>query len=122
MYKNIDEAIEEFKYCAMQNYADLDITFAKGNEQVVAWLEELKALKQGNCTNNCEHYDSTMEYVRNKAIEEFAERLKTSELAWDWCCYDETNELCGANHCDRCMAEFKEKIDEIAESMKGGKQ
>ena len=43
--------------------------------RAIGTVEEFKALKQGNCTNECEHYDSMIEYVRNDAIEEFAERI-----------------------------------------------
>lgn len=47
-----------------------------GEYQAIGTIEELKAYKQGNCTNDCEHYDSTAEYVRNKAIDEFTHQLK----------------------------------------------
>lgn len=39
---NIDEAIKDFRYDAENNRADLDLEFAKENEQVVEWLEKLK--------------------------------------------------------------------------------
>ena len=39
---NIDEAIENFRYDAENNRADLDLEFAKDNEQVVKWLTKLK--------------------------------------------------------------------------------
>lgn len=38
----IDEAIEQFKYDAECNRADLDISYAEENEQIAEWLEELK--------------------------------------------------------------------------------
>ena len=41
----IDEAIEQFKYDAECNRADLDLSYAEDNEQVAEWLEELKALR-----------------------------------------------------------------------------
>ena len=44
--------------------------------RAIGTLEEFKAYKQGNCTNNCKHYDSAIEYVRNKAIDEFTHQLK----------------------------------------------
>ena len=43
---SIDEAIEQFKYDAECNRADLDLSYAEDNEQVAAWLEELKALRE----------------------------------------------------------------------------
>lgn len=39
---NIDEAIKNFRYDAENNRADLDLEFAKKNEQVAKWLEKLK--------------------------------------------------------------------------------
>ena len=42
---SIDEAIEQFKYDAGCNRADLDLSYAEDNEQVAEWLEELKALR-----------------------------------------------------------------------------
>ena len=47
-----------------------------GEYQQIGTIEEFKAYKQGSCTNDCEHYDSTAEYVRNKAIDEFTHQLK----------------------------------------------
>ena len=41
----IDEAIEQFKYDAECNRADLDLSYAEDNEQVAEWLEELKELR-----------------------------------------------------------------------------
>ena len=43
---SIDEAIEQFKYDAECNRADLDLSYAEDNEQVAAWLEELKQLRE----------------------------------------------------------------------------
>lgn len=40
---NIDEAIKDFRYDAENNRADLDLEFAKKNEQVAKWLTKLKA-------------------------------------------------------------------------------
>ena len=42
---SIDEAIEQFKYDAECNRADLDLSYAEENEQVAEWLEELKAYR-----------------------------------------------------------------------------
>lgn len=38
----IDEEIEQFKYDAECNRADLDLSFAEDNDKVAEWLEELK--------------------------------------------------------------------------------
>ena len=42
---SIDEAIEQFKYDAECNRADLDLRYAEDNEQTAARLEELKTLR-----------------------------------------------------------------------------
>ena len=42
----IDEAIEQFKYDAECNRADLDLSYAEDNEQLAEWLEELKELRE----------------------------------------------------------------------------
>ena len=65
---------------------------------------------------------TTEQEIRNKAIEEFVEAIKTSQDAHIWCCRDLALEMCSGYHCDRCLNEFKERIDEIAESMKGEKE
>ena len=41
----LDEAIEQFKYDAECNRADLDLSYAEDNEQLAEWLEELKELR-----------------------------------------------------------------------------
>ena len=46
---SIDEAIEQFKYDAECNRADLDLSYAEDNEQVASWLEELKAYREKKC-------------------------------------------------------------------------
>ena len=43
---SIDEAIEQFKYDAECNRADLDLSYAEDNEQIAEWLEELKVLRE----------------------------------------------------------------------------
>lgn len=43
---NLDEAIENFKDDAENNRIDLDLEFAKENEQIVEWLEQLKEYQQ----------------------------------------------------------------------------
>ena len=88
----IDEAIEQFKYDAECNRADLDLSYAQDNEQVAEWLEELKAYRasvfSGDMTQAMlkEQYckavdDFVKEFKRktpmeNMIIDEIAERLK----------------------------------------------
>ena len=64
----IDEAIEQFKYDAECNRADLDLSYAEDNEQVAEWLEELKAIKSDGFTDNLLDMGFTKGY--NKAIDD----------------------------------------------------
>lgn len=65
---SIDEAIEQFKYDAECNRADLDLSYAEDNEQVAEWLEELKAIKSDGFTDNLLDMGFTKGY--SKALEE----------------------------------------------------
>lgn len=76
--------------------------------EAIGTVEEFKAYKQGNCTNNCKHYDSTAEYVRNNAIDEFVERLK-DDLITDYSVFDTDD-----------IRLFIDTIEEIAEQLKAG--
>lgn len=67
----IDEAIEQFKYDAECNRADLDLSYAEDNEQVAEWLEELKAIKSDGFTDNLLDMGFTKGY--NKAIDDCKE-------------------------------------------------
>ena len=53
----IDEAIEQFKYDAECNRADLDLSYAEDNEQVAEWLEELKELREYKEKMEMQHLD-----------------------------------------------------------------
>ena len=49
---------------------------AEEHEQLAEWLEELQLYKQGNCTNDCEHFDNGVKYGYEKGVDDFAERLE----------------------------------------------
>ena len=49
----IDEAIEQFKYDAECNRADLDLSFAEDNDKVAEWLEELKQYRAIGTLEEC---------------------------------------------------------------------
>ena len=49
----LDEAIEQFKYDAECNRADLDLSFAEDNDKVAEWLEELKAYRAIGTPEEC---------------------------------------------------------------------
>ena len=74
---SIDEAIEQFKYDAECNRADLDLSYAEDNEQVAEWLEELKALREEKSDFQIMakdiaegNYEMGMENGYNKAIDD----------------------------------------------------
>ena len=49
----LDEAIEQFKYDAECNRADLDLSFAEDNDKVAEWLEELKQYRAIGTQDEC---------------------------------------------------------------------
>ena len=74
---SIDEAIEQFKYDAECNRADLDLSYAEDNEQVAVWLEELKVLREEKSDFQIMakdiaegNYEMGMENGYNKAIDD----------------------------------------------------
>ena len=71
----IDEAIEQFKYDAECNRADLDLSYAEDNEQVAEWLEELKAIKSDGFTDDLLNMGFTKGY--NKALCDFVKFANT---------------------------------------------
>lgn len=70
----IDEAIEQFKYDAEQNMADLDLSYAEDNEQLAEWLEELKAYRASVFSGEMTQKMLKEEY--NKAVDDFAKLLR----------------------------------------------
>ena len=70
----LDEAIEQFKYDAECNRADLDLSFADDNDKIAEWLEELKAIKSDGFTDDLLNMGFTKGY--NKAIDDFVELVK----------------------------------------------
>lgn len=53
MDRTLDEAIEQFKYDAECNRADLDLSFAEDNDKVAEWLEELKQYRAIGTPKEC---------------------------------------------------------------------
>ena len=119
----IDEAIEQFKYDAECNRADLDLSYAEDNEQIAKWLEELKDYRDKNkmvvridCVKSEEFTDIAVKLAKeqyNKAIDDFAEKLKSE---------------CREHYID-CDPYFggitdsilyEDDIEEIAEQLKAG--
>lgn len=81
--------------------------------RAIGTVEEFKAYKQGNCTNDCEHYDSTAEYVRNNAIDEFAHQFKENLNQEFPRNYESTRPYFS-------LENARLLVDEIAEQMKAG--
>ena len=71
----LDEAIEQFKYDAECNRADLDLSYAEDNEQVAEWLEELKVYQQHKIICN-KGYNAGY----NKALNDFVNACKSNSL------------------------------------------
>lgn len=71
----LDEAIEQFKYDAECNRADLDLSYAEDNEQVAYWLEELKTIKSDEFTDDLLNMGFTKGY--NKALDDFVRFANT---------------------------------------------
>ena len=68
----IDEAIKDFKDDAENNRVDLDLEFAKKNDQIADWLEELKEYKENQHRSLRHMYEKGY----NKAIDDFAILMK----------------------------------------------
>ena len=82
----LDEAIEQFKYDAECNRADLDLSYAEDNEQIAEWLEELKFLKQWKsdimdsfCKYDVNSFEELVTNTRNKAIDDFVKEYKSCD-------------------------------------------
>ena len=81
----LDEAIEQFKYDAECNRADLDLSYAEDHEQVAEWLEELKFLKQWKsdimdsfCKYDVSSFEELVVNAKNKAIDDFVKKISES--------------------------------------------
>ena len=99
----LDEAIEQFKYDAECNRADLDLSYAKDNEQVAEWMKLLKWYEQGMEDIPSESGVLPKDVYHagyNKAIDDFVESVKNLIA-------------------DSSVIRFKD-IDEIAEQLKAG--
>ena len=78
----LDEAIEQFKYDAECNRADLDFSYAEDNEQVAEWLEDYKHIKQWKsdimdsfCKYDVSSFEELIANARNKAIDDFVKEI-----------------------------------------------
>ena len=115
-FMTLEEAIEQFKYDAECNRADLDLSYAEDNEQVAEWLEELKHIKQWKsdimdsfCKYDVSNFEELVTNARNKAIDDFVKEIckmiVQSENNGNYRFY---------------TVEIKQAIAEIAEQLKAG--
>ena len=81
----LDEAIEQFKYAAEGNRADLDLSYAEDNEQIAEWLEDYKHIKQWKsdimdsfCKYDVSSFEELVINARNKAIDDFVKKISES--------------------------------------------
>ena len=100
-FMTLEEAIEQFKYDAECNRADLDLSYAEDNEQIAEWLEELVMLRLDSCMIHMPERLHLVENGYNKGIDDFANACKSNTLCQTF----------GLRQCD---------IDKIAEQLKAG--
>ena len=107
----IDEAIKQFKYDAECNRADLDLSYAEENEQVAAWLEELKAYRE---IGTVEGYKNAIECYTKEYM------IRKSNVQYDKAVDDFVHEC--DKHCEFYSGKNKnitrEDILKIAEQLK----
>ena len=113
----IDEAIEQFKYDAECNRADLDLSYAEDNEQVAEWLKELKAYREIGTVEECKNSVLDILKVYNKAIDDFAKRLKTDYVNFDLYYILQDNNVAFEK---TSLKSYQDMIDELAEQLKAG--
>ena len=98
----IDEAIERFKYDAECNMADLDLSYAKDNEQVAEWLEDYKRIKM------LIPIEQALKNEYNKAIDDFVENVKDT-LITNYSVFNTGD-----------IRLFIDAIEDVAEQLKAG--
>ena len=108
---SIDEAIEQFKYDAECNRADLDLSYAEDNEQIAEWLEELKAYRE---IGTVEGYKNAIECYTKEYM------IRKSNVQYDKAVDDFVHEC--DKHCEFYSGKNKnitrEDILKIAEQLK----
>ena len=106
VFELIKEKLEEYQENNTQNKSSDDYELGQFNacDYAIDVIDEVaQEYKQGNCTNDCAHFDNAVQYGYNKAIDEFAERLQLKIMT----------------EIDDCADEL-DWIDEIAEQLRGG--
>ena len=100
----LDETIEQFKYDAECNRADLDLSYAEDNDQVAEWLEDYKHIKQWKsdimdefCKYDVSSFEELVTNTRNKAIDDFVTKYKF--------CDNRSIQCRKALNCADCIAE-----------------
>ena len=116
----IDEAIKQFEYDAECNRADLDLSYAKDNEQVAEWLKLLKWYEQGMEDIPSESGVLPKDVYHagyNKAVDDLRNELKNHYTEYNIdCVLADTSFYSYTTACNY----LEDYIDEIAEQLKAG--
>ena len=109
----IDEAIEELKsengYYANNGMTDV----AEFNTKIIRWLEELKSLRNGlniKCDNLNEALENSKKIGYNKAIDDFAEKLKARSIKVSTVKDHTYLKAVGTNEIDKIAQQMKEGV------------
>ena len=119
----IDEAIAKYKEIANTDAncpAHCNISCDKcvqESEQLAEWLEELVMLRLDSCMIHMPERLHLVENGYNKAIDDFAEKLKAK---CDGIIKDKWNSNVAPVSWAEAYADFKDDIDEISEQLKAG--
>ena len=118
----IDEAIEQFKYDAECNRADLDLSYAEDNEQVAEWLEDYKHIKQWKsdimeefCRYDVSSFEELVTNARNKTIDDFVTKIKKYMETTEQATY--IDEINNGNDNYSAMTIY-DYVDELANELK----
>ena len=87
----LDEAIEQFKYDAECNRADLDLSFAEDNDKVAEWLEELKQYRAIGTVDEC-----------REAVEKMKPKRPINRCMFSECPTCGNVEIKDCKHCPDC--------------------
>ena len=89
-------------------------------KSVLKKLERKKLITKEDFDEIFDNLEGHDKAVRDKAIDEFAEKIKKKGIEDSWNCNDFYGDSCGVTSCEECENDFLREIDEIAEQMKAG--
>ena len=125
----IEEIIKDIKISIANNSIGLE-SKQEVKQEIIDNFEELKqyrtigTVEEFKCYRNdndfSEYADKLYKTAYNKAIDEFAEKIKKKGIENAWNCYDVYGDCCGVTSCEECENDFLREIEEIAEQIKAG--